>query len=177
MQDGASGSSDSDANQQMLIEALPPVLVLHLKRFRYDAAAGGIIKISKHVQFSPELDIPSGAPFSFKPLRQLRLRTSRDLVVSDVMVPTVRQSAKPAHYTLCGVLYHHGESASGGHYTVDVLHPNGDGDTGRIWLHINDEAVTPVRHEDVFGEHGTDRAADGRCAYLLFYCRTPKDTS
>ena len=93
------------------------------------------------------------------------------------MVPTVRESANPAHYTLCGVLYHHGESASGGHYTVDVLHQSGDGDSGS-WLHIDDEAVTPVRHEDVFGEHGTDRAADERCAYLLFYCRNfPKDRS
>ena len=90
------------------------------------------------------------------------------------MVPTVGQPANPACYTLCGVLYHHGESAGGGHYTVDVLHPpNGDGDTGKVWLHIDDEAVSPVRHEDVFGEH-----ADERCAYLLFYCRTsPKDTS
>ena len=32
-QDGASGSSGLDASQQMLIEALSPVLVLHLKRF------------------------------------------------------------------------------------------------------------------------------------------------
>ena len=89
------------------------------------------------------------------------------------MVPTVRQSAKSGHYTLCGVLYHHGESASGGHYTVDVLHPNGDGDTGKVWLHIDDEVVSPVRHEDMFGEND-----DERCAYLLFYCRTsPKDTS
>jgi ubiquitin carboxyl-terminal hydrolase 10 len=70
------------------------------------------------------------------------------------------------------VLYHHGESASGGHYSVDVLHPSGDGDAGEVWLHIDDEAVSPVRHEDVFGEHGTERAADERCAYLLFYCRT-----
>ena len=93
------------------------------------------------------------------------------------MVPTARQAAKPARYTLCGVLYHHGESAGGGHYTVDVLHPNGDGDTGG-WLHIDDEAVSPMRHEDVFGEHGIERTADERCAYLLFYCRTsPKDTS
>ena len=94
------------------------------------------------------------------------------------MAPAARQPTKPAHYTLCGVLYHHGESASGGHYTVDVLHPNGDGDTGKIWLHINDEAASPVRYEDVFGEHSDDRAADERCAYLLFYCRTsPKDRS
>ena len=93
------------------------------------------------------------------------------------MVPTARQPAKPVHYTLCGVLYHHGESAGGGHYTVDVFHPNGDGDTGKVGLHIDDEAVSPVRD----GEHGIDsaeRAADERCAYLLFYCRTsPKATS
>ena len=67
MQDGPSGSSDSDASQQMLIEALPPVLVLHLKRFRYDAAAGGVVKISKPVQFPPELDIPFGTLFIFTP--------------------------------------------------------------------------------------------------------------
>ena len=92
------------------------------------------------------------------------------------MVPTARQPAKPAHYSLCGVLYHHGESAGGGHYTVDVLHPNRDSDTGKVCLHIDDEAVSPVRDEDVFREHGTDfaeLAADGRCAYLLIYCRTP----
>ena len=94
------------------------------------------------------------------------------------MVPTARQPANPAHYTLCGVVYHHGESASGGHYTVDVLHPNGESGTGGVWLHIDDEAVNPMQDEDVFGEHGTDWAADERCAYLLFYCRTPpKDIS
>ena len=97
------------------------------------------------------------------------------------MVPSAGQPAKSAHYTLCGVLYHHGESAGGGHYTVDVLHPNGDGDARKVWLHIDDEAVSTVRDEDVFAEHGigsTERAADERCAYLLFYCRTsPKDTS
>ena len=51
----------------MLIEAFPPVLVLHLKRFQYDEAAGGVIKIGKPVQFSPELDIPFGTLFVFTP--------------------------------------------------------------------------------------------------------------
>ena len=67
LQDGPSGPSNPDASQQTLIEALPPVLVLHLKRFRYDAAAGGVIKISKPVQFSPELEIPFGTPLYFYP--------------------------------------------------------------------------------------------------------------
>jgi ubiquitin carboxyl-terminal hydrolase 10 len=41
-------------------EALPPVLVLHLERFLFDAAADGINKIDKRIQFTPELEIPLG---------------------------------------------------------------------------------------------------------------------
>jgi ubiquitin carboxyl-terminal hydrolase 10 len=57
-------SGFSEASQQVLIEVLPSVLVLHLKRFLYDVAAGGIVKINKPVQFAPELVIPLGTKFS-----------------------------------------------------------------------------------------------------------------
>ena len=87
------------------------------------------------------------------------------------MVPDSQRPSEPPHYKLFGVLYHHGESAGGGHYTVDVLHPNGDGEAGEVWLHIDDDAVSRMRHEDMFGDHDGERAADERCAYLLFYCR------
>jgi ubiquitin carboxyl-terminal hydrolase 10 len=87
------------------------------------------------------------------------------------MAPAASTSAEPAHYKLYGVLYHHGESAGSGHYTVDVLHPNGDSDSGEGWLHIDDEAVREVGHDDVFGGHDNEREND-RCAYMLFYCRT-----
>jgi ubiquitin carboxyl-terminal hydrolase 10 len=53
------------ANQQVLVEVLPPVLVLHPERFLYNAEADGIVKISKPIQFAPELDIPLGTGFSF----------------------------------------------------------------------------------------------------------------
>ncbi|KAI0264779.1 hypothetical protein BGY98DRAFT_1039472 [Russula aff. rugulosa BPL654] len=83
------------------------------------------------------------------------------------MMPTSQRPSEPPHYKLYG-----------GHYTVDVLHQNGDGDAGEVWLHIDDEAVTRMRHEDVFGGHRTERSADEQCAYLLFYCRTsPLGTS
>jgi hypothetical protein len=52
------------ATQQVLLEALPPALVLHLGRFQYDAATNGTKKISKPVQFTPELEIPLGTFFS-----------------------------------------------------------------------------------------------------------------
>ena len=53
-------SGFSEASQEVLIEVLPPVLVLHLKRFQYDVAGDNIVKISKPVQFAPELEIPLG---------------------------------------------------------------------------------------------------------------------
>jgi hypothetical protein len=58
-------SSDSEASQQVLIEALPSVLVLHLERFLYDVAAGGIVKVSKAIQFAPELKNLHGTIISF----------------------------------------------------------------------------------------------------------------
>jgi len=58
---GPSGSSE--ASQQVLIEVLPSILVLHLKRFLYDTAARGVVKIGKPVQFGPDLDIPLGTLF------------------------------------------------------------------------------------------------------------------
>ena len=58
-----SGPSKASQQVRVLIEALPPVLVLHLKRFLYDADTGGVVKISKPVQFSPELEIPLGTDF------------------------------------------------------------------------------------------------------------------
>ena len=71
---------------------------------------------------------------------------------------------------LYGVLYHHGESAGSGNYTVDVLHPNGDSGSGEAWLHIDDEVVSAVSHEDVFEGHDNEWM-DNQCAYMLFYCR------
>ena len=66
MQVVQSSSSLNEAAQQVLLfETLPPFLVLHLGRFLYDAATEGINKISKPVQFAPELEIPIGTPFSF----------------------------------------------------------------------------------------------------------------
>ncbi|KAI0063416.1 cysteine proteinase [Artomyces pyxidatus] len=137
-----------EASQQIFIEALPPVLVLHLKRFLYDTSAKGVVKIGKAVAYSPELEIPQ-----------------------DIMAPGKR-SARAERYQLYGVLYHHGLSASGGHYTLDVLHPNRDASTGvskprEAWIRIDDEFVSDVRPEDVF--NALDR--DDRCAYLLFYRR------
>lgn len=48
-----------DATKQMLIESLPPILVLHIKRFVYDPVSG-IGKNGKAITFGPDLEIRPG---------------------------------------------------------------------------------------------------------------------
>lgn len=54
------GGATVDATQQFLIESLPPILVLHLKRFSYDTKVCDVVKLRKQVDFGPELIIPAG---------------------------------------------------------------------------------------------------------------------
>lgn len=173
MQGRIEPSDPSKASQQVtvLVEELPPVLIVHLKRFLHDTATGGVVKNRKPVQFSPELEIPPGMFLLLPSPRQSKLRANRGSVASDIMVPTAGRPAVPARYTLNGVLYHHGTSASGGHYTVDVLHPNAHEGSGEAWLRVDDDIVSTVRHEEVLWKHDNERT-DDRCAYLLFYRRT-----
>ena len=112
---------------------LPPVLVLHLKRFLYDVAADGVVKISKPVQFTPEL---KSRPVRFSPsFSQAGLSIPRGSVCPELTAPALGKPAEPVHYELYGVLNHQVESAGSGHYLVDLLHPNGDGGSGEACLY------------------------------------------
>ena len=74
--------------------------------------------------------------------------------------PFSGKSTDLVHYKLHGVLYHHGNSAGSGHYTVDVLHPNGDSASEEAWLCVDDEDVRAVRQEDVFRNSGNAQVDD-----------------
>ncbi|KAI5296354.1 hypothetical protein KEM52_003704, partial [Ascosphaera acerosa] len=121
----------SSATKQVFIESLPPVLVLHLKRFQYDATTHGTQKIWKKIGYPLDLEIPR-----------------------EVLAPQRRTAlayAAPIRYRLTGVIYHHGKNASGGHYTVDVCRQ----DT-REWIRIDDTIIRRVRPEDVAGAPGSE---------------------
>lgn len=113
------------ATKQVFIETLPPVLILHLKRFQYDSVTRGTQKIWKKVGYPLELEIPRE------------------------VFPSHRRNALSVHsslpkYRLIGVIYHHGKNASGGHYTVDVRRQD-----GREWIRMDDTVIRRVRSEDV----------------------------
>lgn len=113
------------ATKQVFIETLPPVLILHLKRFQYDNATKRTEKIWKKVGYPLELEMPR-----------------------EVFPPPVRNKLAvhggAPKYQLIGVIYHHGKNASGGHYTVDVRRQD-----GKEWIRLDDTLIRRIRSEDV----------------------------
>ncbi|KAJ5584161.1 uncharacterized protein N7459_003961 [Penicillium hispanicum] len=113
------------ATKQIFIETLPPVLILHLKRFQFDNVTGATQKIWKKVGYPLDLEIP----------REVFPAHRRNTLAAQGGLPK---------YRLTGVIYHHGKNASGGHYTVDVRRQD-----GREWIRMDDTVIRRVRSEDV----------------------------
>lgn len=113
------------ATKQVYIETLPPVLVLHLKRFHYNSADGTVHKSNKPIQFGSELTIP-------QLMRTPVQRGSND------------GASDQTKYKLFAVVYHHGPHASGGHYTVLIRQPVLDS-----WIYIDDTQITPITNPDM----------------------------
>ena len=113
------------ATKQIFIENLPPVLILHLKRFHYDSVTRGTQKIWKKIGYPLDLEIP----------REVLPPNRRNIMIAQGGLPK---------YRLIGVIYHHGKNASGGHYTVDVRRQD-----GREWIRLDDTVIRRIRSEDV----------------------------
>ncbi|KAN0118859.1 hypothetical protein V8E52_004631 [Russula decolorans] len=127
-------SDPSKASQQVtvLIETFPPVLIVYLKRFLYDIVAGGVVKNCKPVQFSPGLKIPPVKAENRSWLGCLRHHGTYSRTTHGASAIHAQRSALPLH---------HDSSASGGHYTVDMLHWNAHEGSGEAWLRIDDDIV------------------------------------
>merc|ERR550519_989737 len=110
-----------EATRSLSLEELPPVLILHLKRFVYDAATGGVQKVMKAVNFGVELEIN-------KAMLSAECRSAT----------TVRHR----QYKLFSVVCHNGREATKGHYVTDVFHPGYN-----AWLHCDDGIVQPTAEE------------------------------
>lgn len=123
---GSPRGKDAVATKQVLIESLPPVLILHLKRFQFDTEGTGTVKIWKKVGYPLELELP----------KEIFSRQKRNAL-------TAEGTGFPK-YKLIAAVYHHGKNASGGHYTVDLRRQD-----GREWIRMDDTVIRRVRSEDV----------------------------
>ncbi|XP_058516503.1 ubiquitin carboxyl-terminal hydrolase 45 isoform X2 [Ochotona princeps] len=146
----------TNARKQLLISAVPPILILHLKRF-YQAGLS-LRKVNRHVDFPLVLDL---APFCSA--------TCKNVNAGDKVL-----------YGLYGIVEHSG-SMRGGHYSAYVKvrtpsrklseHITGkksvpdlkecDSESAGQWIHVSDIHVQVVPES---------RALNAQ-AYLLFYER------
>ncbi|XP_076989322.1 ubiquitin carboxyl-terminal hydrolase 10 [Tamandua tetradactyla] len=127
-----------EISRRVTLEKLPPVLVLHLKRFVYEKT-GGCQKLIKNIEYPVDLEISK-----------------------ELLSPGVKNKNFKCHrtYRLFAVVYHHGNSATGGHYTTDVFQIGLNG-----WLRIDDQTVK------VISQYQVVKPAAERTAYLLYYRR------
>ncbi|KAG9352503.1 hypothetical protein JZ751_020917 [Albula glossodonta] len=127
-----------EISRRVTLEELPPVLVLHLKRFVFEKT-GGCQKLVKNIDYPVDLEISK-----------------------DLLSPGVRSKIFKGQrtYRLFAVVYHHGNSATGGHYTTDVFHIGLNG-----WLRIDDQVVKVITQYQVVKQTAE------RTAYLLYYRR------
>ena len=135
--------SKQEAEKQVSISHLPPVLCLHLKRFEHEAGnrGGGVSrKIDSHVRFSMKLDMSA-----FSTSAILHSRYGHRL-----RMPPVKKTSRPT-YTLSSCIVHSG-NFEGGHYITYAKHE-------KNWYRCDDAYVSYVQQAEV-------KRAN---AYLLFY--------
>lgn len=115
------GKNDLDmvVKKQTFIDMLPPILVVHLKRFSFlKEQELGVEKLLHQVVYTHQLNVP-----------QQVLSGQAQVVLHT--------------YTLMGIVYHIGANAEGGHYTSDVRATDGK------WNRIDDTNITQVSADDV----------------------------
>ncbi|ODV78873.1 cysteine proteinase, partial [Suhomyces tanzawaensis NRRL Y-17324] len=124
--------------KQTFVDKLPSILIIHLKRFSFLKEKDvGIEKLRKKVEYLHLLHI------------------SKDIISSK------NPRDENNQYRLIGVVYHHGSSAQGGHYTSDTK-------TGHQWMRIDDTQLKSVTEDEVLNGGVEENIKN---AYILLYER------
>ncbi|KAI9440817.1 cysteine proteinase [Lactarius indigo] len=133
------------ATKTLSLSRLPPVLLIHFKRFSFKGPFTD--KIEKHIDFPLKgLDLTNYMP---PPLPPGVDRTGMQMHLPD----DPRSQIPPYRYDLYAVTNHFG-SLSSGHYTAFIASRGG-------WLYCDDSRVTPANAKEVVGKP----------AYVLYYKR------
>jgi ubiquitin carboxyl-terminal hydrolase 10 len=132
-------NTEVEASRKISLSRLPPIFILHLKRFSFNDK--GSQKLCKPVDYEMELEIPR-----------------------ELLAPHLRKSpVDQRKYHLTAVVYHHGISSTGGHYTCDVLLPHCGG-----WINADDSNLCTLSEDKVLKGQNKEKH---KVAYLLCYRR------
>ncbi|KAF9474821.1 cysteine proteinase [Pholiota conissans] len=136
------------ASKKLSLARLPPVLMIHLKRFEANGRFSD--KIDTFVEFPMKsLDLTNYMPPPLPPgADKSQLNGGMPMSLEDP-----RTQLPPYRYDLYGVTNHYGNLSSG-HYTAFIASRGG-------WMYCDDSSVKPVDPKQVVGQK----------AYVLFYKR------
>ena len=164
------------ARKHLRTLSLPPILTLHLKRFRYGLGAK---KASDKIAFPlVGLDLDAFAAPTRDDSRASNSHSHTTMKGGDEQSSSPPSpeaihggpggggpSASGSEYDLVALIAHHGSSLTSGHYTAYVR--VGPAGTDRAqWYHCDDSKVTPVSAETVLSSE----------AYVLFYERRQSES-
>ncbi|PPQ98045.1 hypothetical protein CVT26_003040 [Gymnopilus dilepis] len=136
------------ASKKLSLARLPPILVIHLKRFEANGRFSD--KIDTFVDFPMKsLDLTNYMPPPLPPGAD-RSQLNGGLPMS---LEDPRTQVPPYRYDLYGVTNHYGNLSSG-HYTAFIASRGG-------WMYCDDSSVKPVDAKQVVSQK----------AYVLFYKR------
>ncbi|CAG0913488.1 unnamed protein product [Notodromas monacha] len=142
-----------DRTHQLVLEALPQVLILQLKMFLYERSLGGdrgCRKLQKKFSFGQELEIR----------REWLSQTSKP-----------RYGFAQRLYRLAAVIWHEGAEATKGHYIADVYHP-----AWGEFLRHDDAQVEPLSAlqtgPTTASSTSASSSSSSRVPYLLLYRRS-----
>lgn len=113
-----------EAKKQVLLESLPSVLIMHLKRFSHDPRTGALNKVSRLLDYPEELTIPGSMMYGCK----------------------TGQAGNSRVYRLTSVVTHLGKEMAGGHYLCDVRVGKGK---KQVWAQCDDSKVTMANMQSV----------------------------
>lgn len=116
----AKTKQEVEAYSRITIQKLPPVLILHLKRFIYDKN-GGCKKVMKKTEYPINLE--------FK---------------KELFSAEAKRAKKSNNYTLFAVMYHDGEEAIKGHYISDIYHHG-----SKSWIRCDDRSIATITEDQV----------------------------
>eukprot|EP00920_Eleutheroschizon_duboscqi_P031341 GHVT01075731.1.p1 GENE.GHVT01075731.1~~GHVT01075731.1.p1 ORF type:complete len:621 (-),score=97.11 GHVT01075731.1:654-2516(-) len=143
--------SYQEAERRVRLECVPPLLAIHLKRFKVIAQPEGVgnllvtrmVRLKDHFFFPLFLTVQCGI-----------------------------DGLDSQHYELMAVVVHVGTSMSYGHYVCCVKKSSGR------WSLLDDHLVSALRPEEITNFHGGTEARPGHhsmCGYLLFYSQIPSN--